>query len=215
MRIKVEAPSGAVEKRGPGRPREFDRLVGLRTAAELFRSCGYEAVSMADLREALGVTQASLYAAYGNKQTLFEGAVSLYLEEKGGSTARALAGETTAKAAVEKMLRDAIGNFAAQPSGTAGCLLVLGAGYCSAETQVVTDRLKSLRLHNFELIEKRMRRGIRAGDVPPSAPVKAVAGFYATTLHGLSIQARDAFAPKALHAIADCAMSAWDGLLGL
>ncbi len=170
---------------------------------------------MADLRTALGITQASLYAAYGSKQRLFEEAVALYLDEEGGSTSRALAGELTAKAAIERMLREAVRTFAAQFSGQAGCLLVLGAVNCSSDNQAVSDHLKALRLQNFQLIEKRIRRGIREGDVPVTIPVKVVAGFYATTLHGLSVQARDSYAPKALHAIVDCAINAWEGLAGL
>lgn len=168
---------------------------------------------MADLRDALGITQASLYAAYGSKQSLFEEAVALYLAEEGGSTARALAGQATARTAIERILRDAVETFAAQSSDQAGCLLVLGAVNCSLDNQAISEHLKRLRLQNLQLIEKGIRRGIREGDVPIAAPVKAVAGFYATTLQCLSVQARDSYTPKALHSIVDCALGAWDVLV--
>jgi tetracycline repressor-like protein len=55
------------------------------------KSLGYDATSMADLRVGLGITQASLYAAFGSKEQLFREAVDLYRRTVGLSTARALA----------------------------------------------------------------------------------------------------------------------------
>ncbi len=49
-------------RRSRGRPRQFDWNEGLRGAVRLFWELGYEAMSMADLRARLDITQASLYA---------------------------------------------------------------------------------------------------------------------------------------------------------
>lgn len=56
----------------------FDRDKGVATAQDLFHARGYDAVSVADLTEALGVAPPSLYAAYGSKADLFARTMKRY-----------------------------------------------------------------------------------------------------------------------------------------
>src|SRR3546814_10258389 len=67
----MEIETATVTPPHKGRPREF--CVDMALAAELrvFWSKGYEGASMADLTEAMGITKPSLYAAFGNKEALF------------------------------------------------------------------------------------------------------------------------------------------------
>ncbi|MFH0350324.1 MAG: TetR/AcrR family transcriptional regulator [Chromatiales bacterium] len=53
------------------RPREFDIEDVLDKAVETFWSKGYEATSIQDLVESMGIHRGSLYAAFGDKQRLF------------------------------------------------------------------------------------------------------------------------------------------------
>jgi len=69
----IETPT---RKRRPA----FDREEGVAKAQGLFQARGYDAVSLADLTEALGVAPPSLYAAYGSKAELFERAMKRYAE---------------------------------------------------------------------------------------------------------------------------------------
>ena len=64
-----------------GRPREFDEQQALARARDLFWSQGYEATSVQDLVDALAVQRGSLYAAFGDKRSLYLKAVSLYARE--------------------------------------------------------------------------------------------------------------------------------------
>ncbi len=179
----------------------------------VFWSLGYEATSMADLREALGIKQASLYAAYGSKEELFREAVELYQQTDGMATSRALTGDLPTRAAVHAILQDAV-NLFAKADAPRGCLLVLSTINCTAANRSVQEYLSSLREQTRKGIEARLRRGQRDGDVSKTAPVTAVAAFYTTVLHGLSIQARDGATRKALTQVVDCSMSAWDQLTG-
>ena len=61
------------------RTKEFDPDAALRAALELFWERGYEATSMADLVERLGIGRASLYATFGGKHELYLKALNLYL----------------------------------------------------------------------------------------------------------------------------------------
>lgn len=62
------------------RTKEFDPDAALQSALELFWRRGYEATSIADLVEHLGIGRASIYATFGNKHELYLKAVDRYSE---------------------------------------------------------------------------------------------------------------------------------------
>lgn len=60
------------------RPKTFDHDQVLDRAVELFWRKGYEATSIQDLVEAMGIQRGSLYAAFGSKQDLFLAVLDRY-----------------------------------------------------------------------------------------------------------------------------------------
>ncbi|MGW2515773.1 TetR/AcrR family transcriptional regulator [Streptomyces sp. NPDC001617] len=60
------------------RTKEFDPEAALQAALELFWRRGYEATSMSDLVEHLGIGRASIYATFGNKHDLYLKALERY-----------------------------------------------------------------------------------------------------------------------------------------
>lgn len=62
------------------RTKEFDPDAALQAALELFWRRGYEATSMSDLVEHLGIGRASLYATFGSKHELYLKALDRYAE---------------------------------------------------------------------------------------------------------------------------------------
>src|ERR1700723_936133 len=144
IKINRSTNSTGDPRRDRGRPREFDRDQALGQAMRLFWSRGYDATSMADLRAELGITQASLYAAFGSKEQLFREAVDLYRRTANSSTVRALETVRTAREAYQNMLLAAVD--APSATGTpGGCLIVLGATNCAPENRAVQDYLLSVR----------------------------------------------------------------------
>jgi TetR/AcrR family transcriptional repressor of nem operon len=66
------------------RTKEFDPDSALRAALDLFWRQGYEATSMQDLVDHLGIGRASIYATFGNKHDLYLRALDRYCEELAG-----------------------------------------------------------------------------------------------------------------------------------
>jgi TetR/AcrR family transcriptional regulator, transcriptional repressor for nem operon len=62
------------------RPREFDEESVLDAAMNQFWTHGYEATSVRDLANQMGITGASLYNAFGDKRSLYRLALERYLE---------------------------------------------------------------------------------------------------------------------------------------
>ena len=64
--------------RGRGRPRQFDDEQALDLALRLFWRHGYEGTPISTLAQAMALTVASVYNAFGNKESLFMKAVDHY-----------------------------------------------------------------------------------------------------------------------------------------
>ena len=62
------------------RPREFDEDVALDAAMRRFWADGFAATSVRDLGDAMGLGQASVYNAFGDKRALFIQCLDRYLD---------------------------------------------------------------------------------------------------------------------------------------
>lgn len=64
------------------RPRAFNEADVLDAAMRCFWARGYQATSVRDLAEHMGITCASLYNAFGDKRALFRRALERYLDDR-------------------------------------------------------------------------------------------------------------------------------------
>ena len=62
------------------RPREFDEAAALEAAMRRFWADGFAGTSVRDLGDAMGLGQASVYNAFGDKRTLFTQCLDRYLD---------------------------------------------------------------------------------------------------------------------------------------
>jgi len=190
-----------------GRPREFDRELALQKARDAFWERGYEGVAMSDLVAALGIASARIYAAFGSKEELFREAVALYVEGEGGFATRALAQEETARAAIERMLREAVQLYT-RSGRPHGCMVVSAAANGGIQSDAVIAWLGEFRSARTKSIVDRLRLALKAGELKAGTDVVALGDVYATLLHGLSVQARDGVGKARLLAMIAPAMAA-------
>ncbi|MBP2478880.1 TetR/AcrR family transcriptional repressor of nem operon [Crossiella equi] len=104
------------------RTKEFDPDVALRAALDLFWRKGYEATSMQDLVDHLGVARASLYATFGTKHDLYLRALDRYCEERNGRQLCELAPEGPVLPAVRSLLTSFVDEACDDPDRK-GCLV--------------------------------------------------------------------------------------------
>ncbi|GAA2119045.1 TetR/AcrR family transcriptional regulator [Streptomyces synnematoformans] len=186
-----------------GRPRSFDRDEALEKALHAFWQYGYEATSVADLTRALGIGAPSLYAAFGDKEALFDAAVEAYARTDNGTFIdRALAEEPTAVAAFTRILREAAVGYTA-PDHPRGCM-ILSVGV-SATTPEVVDKMRELRSLNLANLTARVRADVAAGVLPAQTDPEKLAGYTGAVLQGMSTQARDGADRDLLERVAEIA----------
>jgi AcrR family transcriptional regulator len=191
-----------------GRPRSFDRETALEQAIKAFWEHGYEGTSVSDLTRVMGIGAPSLYAAFGDKRTLFDEVVVRYGATYGVFGGPAFDEEPTVRGGVERMLREAAVAFT-DPAHPRGCLVITAATNCT--TPEVEEALRERRNANIADIEARVAAAVAAGELPESADPAALARYTGAVFQGMSQQARDGATREDLEAVAKLAMSAWPG----
>jgi len=151
---------------------------------------GYEGTSMADLVQALGIASARIYAAFGSKQDLFREAVQRYEAGDGGFADRAMAQEPCVRDALARVLRDAVATYT-DDAHPLGCMVVTAATNCAEENEAVAAWLAEHRRQRTQSLIDRLQRALDEGELRAGTDVQALGDFYATQLHGISVQARD------------------------
>jgi AcrR family transcriptional regulator len=196
-----------------GRPRSFDRQQALTSAMEVFWIRGYEAASISDLTEAMGIASPSLYAAFGSKEGLFHEAVELYGRTEGPALWDAVEAAPTAREGIEGFLAATARAFS-RPGKPRGCLVTLSAINLVSASPSVCDAMRRERGRGQRGLEARLQRAMAEGELPASLDAGAVAAFYLTVQQGMSIQARDGASRETLEQVVRGAMAAWTPLTG-
>lgn len=140
----------------PGRPREFDPDAALGAALDLFWRQGYEATSLEDLTQAMGVSRSSFYSFFGSKRQALIAAITRYADTRFGvlSDLASDAGDP----------RDAVRNIAATiadpEGGNTGCFLV----NCLTELAPHDAEVAAIVCRQIERIERLITEALaRAG----------------------------------------------------
>ena len=190
-----------------GRPRSFDTGKALDRALDVFWRKGYEGASLSDLTKAMAINRPSLYAAFGDKETLFRKALDRYNTGPGAYVIEALH-EPTARRVIERLLRGAADSLVC-PHNPRGCLMVQGALACSDAAEPVRQELIRRRERGEAALRQRLRRAKTKGDLPVNSDPADLARFIMTVIHGMSVRAAGGASRAELHRIADTALLAW------
>ncbi len=190
-----------------GRPREFCVDGALAAALRVFWTKGYDAASLTDLTEAMGITRPSLYAAFGNKEALFRKALDLYEREKMDYVGKALA-KPTAREVAEAMLRGAVENMkgCGEPHG---CLQVIASVAGGPDSQMIRDELAERGKMVHQAIVDRLQRARDEGDLPDHIDVAGLADFMKAVFQGISIQATSGATREQLDRLVDTSLAMW------
>lgn len=170
-----------------GRPRAFNIDIALEQALLLFWRKGYLGTSLTDLTEAMGINRPSLYAAFGNKETLFRKALDLY-RDRHTAYVRDAVEEPTARRAIERMMQGAV-DLVTNPGNPSSCLFTQSLLASADPDDPLHQELVERRVASEIAIRDRFERAVSEGDLPPDADPAALARFVQTVNAGLSVQA--------------------------
>jgi len=188
------------------RPKAFDTEQVLDAAVRLFWERGYEATSIQDLVQALGVNRASLYATFGDKAHLFEAAMQRYGQQVRSVLSAELAPPHAGRKAVARYL-DAVIEVGSRPKSPRGCLLLNTAVACTtAPPELLARASTAVRGSEGALLAALRRDPLLAA----RRDVRALARFFAAEGHGLAVLARAGVKPTQLREAAAVALRVLD-----
>jgi AcrR family transcriptional regulator len=170
-----------------GRPIGFDRDLALEAAMLLFWERGFEGTSMADLTQAMRLNPSSIYAAFGDKNTLFQLAAKRYMEMRAQYAGKALE-EPTLERVIHALFDSTIA-FLTTAGHPPTCMTLAGAVGCSVDATPARDLMTEIRKQNQAAIKSRLLRARKSGELSKNINVDDYARYLSTILAGLSIQA--------------------------
>lgn len=189
------------------RPRAFDIDAATDRALLLFWQKGYEGTTLGDLTAAMEINRPSLYAAFGNKEGLFQRALERYVSGPGAGAMAALE-DASAREAVRRLMRF-YADAAAHVERPRGCLLVQGALACGDESQSIRGALAEKRHFAEAALVARLERARREGELPADARPADLARYVWTICHGLAVQAAGGATCEQMRRVVQVAMRAW------
>jgi AcrR family transcriptional regulator len=184
-----------------GRPREFDEDAVIEAAMRVFWEKSYEGTSLSDLTEAMHMNRSSIYASFGDKQSLFGLVMDRYAKLQMSYLHDALRQERF-QDVVEKALRGTV-EFLGNPDYPRGCLSIQGALASSIEAEPVKRAMIAYRKRGEAALKKRVQQAQQSGELDRSINPSDYARYLSTIVNGLGVAAANGVTKAELHRIVD------------
>ncbi len=187
-----------------GRPRSFEIEDALERAMGVFWRQGYEGASLVDLTAAMGISAPSLYAAFGNKEGLFQAVLDHYDKARAAALAEVL-NAPTAREVASRFLYS-VADFATDPKGPPGCLLLQCGSSCDESAARIPEEVARHQAEKEAALRERFERAQAEGDLPNGATPAAFARYLIAVSSGMCVQAAAGASREELYAVAELAL---------
>ena len=191
-----------------GRPRAYDPQAALQQATDSFWRSGYSGTSLDEIGAATGMNRPSLYAAFGDKHTLYLKALEHYWQLSLVTIRQALAdGDQTLEQALMRAYDGQLAIYFSGDGQPRGCFAIGTATTEAVEDPEIRSALVAgLRALDADL-EARIRMAQEKGELKAKVDPAALAVLASATLHTIAIRARAGVPRTKLRDIARKAVS--------
>ena len=196
-----------------GRKRNFNKDEALDKAMRVFWDNGFTGTSLADLTDALGINKPSLYAAFGNKEQLFQAAMDHYIQHYGSPLLKHLSQpeDLPLLQRLENYLF-AMVELNCSEDAPKGCFVVRsccesgGAGMPDDISSTMQDISYSVEQFLCDVLQSEQQKGQLRTDLD----AKEMAAYILSVMYGLSVMARRGKSCDELKAIVRAAIKTMD-----
>ncbi|MEU1469397.1 TetR/AcrR family transcriptional regulator [Streptomyces sp. NPDC005761] len=192
------------------RTKEFDPDAALQSALELFWRQGYEATSVADLVDHLGIGRASIYATFGNKHELYLKAMDRYSEGRDPLLLTELSQPGPALPAVRAVVRRFASEATSPDSRLNGCLITNTAAELTPHDPAATRRVEVSWEHFETLLQSALVRARAQGELPDDRDPRALARMLLVLMQGVRIVGKASSDPARVRDAAEQALTLLD-----
>jgi AcrR family transcriptional regulator len=196
------------EPRPRGRPRAYDPRAALRQAIDAFWKTGYSGTSLDEISAATGMNRPSLYAAFGDKHTLYLKALEQYWQLSLVSMREALADpDESLNAALMRLYDGQLSIYFSGDGRPRGCFAI-GTAITEAVEDPEIRKALAEGVHMLDSdLEARLQMAQDKGELKDGADPAALAMLASAMLHTIAIRARAGIPRTELREIARKAVS--------
>ncbi|MEO6684502.1 MAG: TetR/AcrR family transcriptional regulator [Dyadobacter sp.] len=171
------------------RTKEFDQEAILDKAVELFWYKGYNASSMQDVVNALGLSRSSIYDTFGDKRKLYIAALERYRAQAAGGLIDNVNQSENTITSLEEIFKMLVDNSFADilPKG---CFMVNSTVELAPHDEEI-DKIVRENMHDIEdAFFKLIVKGQESGEMSKDKNPRAIARFLFNTISGLRVAAK-------------------------
>ncbi|OKP98861.1 TetR/AcrR family transcriptional regulator [Paenibacillus sp. P46E] len=187
------------------RPREFDEEKALHAAMQIFWEKGYEATSLSDLTEKMGIQRPSIYSAFGDKKGLFEAALRMYTKSHAASVRASLQKKAFVKEAFRTFFENLVEEEYREKSSNKGCFCINTMVELSPHDAKFEILTREHQMYLSVIFQETLERGMRSGELDAGMDAKALAQSLVISLIGLTVMMKCRpdrnFVDQAVHTI--------------
>ncbi len=182
----------------------------LDKATHLFWRQGYEATSMQNLVDHLGINRFSIYDTFGNKHELFLAAIDHYRDIYAAGLRTTLEDESKGVQAI----KDYFAMLAAElnkPEGRVGCLVQNSTLECVLRDNAVEQRIQETNLSFQKAIRAALMRAEKMGEIAPGGDLTARARLLFSIGQGMLVVGKGHASKAMLRDITESACAIFEG----
>lgn len=191
------------------RSKAFDQDAVIGKAIEVFWSKGYEATSIQDLVDAMGINRGSIYDTFGDKSGLFKAALDQYMSISPPSRLIATAETADPRQTIEDFIRLQV-DVSCGVGGQRGCFMTNTLTELCSTDDDMAKLLKTGLIRVEDALYTLIKRGQESGEISPWRDARALARFLVSTVQGIKALSKVDPGREALNDIAEVALSNLD-----
>lgn len=165
----------------------FDVEEALELFLNVFWENGYKATTTKELARIAGISESSLFNTFKSKRDIYVSSLKRYNDKRRLWIERMESNESALEG-IKEYWRT-IGNLAADPTKTKGCMITNATIEVSGDPEFL-EFLQSVHTRYDTQFKKELDRAVAIGELAEDADTTALAQFLACSLQGLRLLAR-------------------------
>lgn len=173
-------------KKTRGRPSSFNRADVIQQIMPLFWERGYHDISFNEISQETGLTRASLYNAFGTKESLFLEVLDAYFQEAPDHLLREVKEESCVGETLLAVLNNAAHMYSRDPKKR-GCLSVNCMNELMGGDDALNLKVNTLYQGYKTRLKALIEQAIRQEELPKDTDSETTANMIFTFMNGLSV----------------------------
>ena len=189
------------------RTKNFDESEVLNSALALFWKKGYNATSIQDLVDTLGINRASIYGTWGDKHNLYLEALKRYRQQTSSWLLQQIRSEQSALGIIRDFMMSMV-EQSLQDTEQKGCFIVNSTTELANRDVQVRNLCNEHRRTVEKVLNELIKEGQESHEITTAHSSEALSKFVFNSISGLRVIAKGGYNENDLKVVVDVTLSA-------